>query len=111
MKHLALLLWSQGGIVLPFFASSSVLAQERYSLKGVVDTLISIIGGFLIPISVAILFFVFVHSIIRFLLALNAGERDVSGLAGRLLLNPILVLFFIFTMWGILYLIRLLFSS
>ena len=98
--------WITG--VLFFGSIPFVVAETTYSLKDVVGTLIAVIGGVLIPLSVAILFFFFVYSIIRFLIAANAGEKDLGSLAQRLLINPLLIFLFVFTIWGILEVLRLL---
>ena len=95
------------GVVSLFWGSSMTTIAQGYSLKGIVDVLIATIGGYLIPLSIALLFIVFVYSILRFLWVMNAGSQDLSSHAKNFLLYPVIILFIVFSLWGILSLIRL----
>ena len=85
--------------------------SDGFSLKNLVDVFIQVIGGVLIPLAIALLFLVFVVSIIRYIAATQSGSNNMIDLAKKRLLYPLIILFFVFTLWGIIEILRILFSG
>ena len=85
--------------------------SDGFSLKNLVDVFIQVIGGVLIPLAIALLFLVFVVSIIRYIAAAQSGSNNMIDLAKKRLLYPLIILFFVFTLWGIIEILRILFGS
>ena len=100
------------GTVLPSPFAVSVSAQtaestvEGLSLAGFTDTIIQVVGGVLIPLAISLLFLAFVFSVVRYLFAAAGGEKDMHKLAVKRLVNPVLILFCVFMLWGIVEIIR-----
>ena len=85
--------------------------SDGFSLKNLVDVFIQVIGGVLIPLTIALLFLVFVVSIISYITAAQSGSNNMIDLAKKRLLYPLIILFFVFTLWGIIEILRILFSG
>ena len=83
---------------------------EKLSLKGVIDVIIAVVGGFLLPIAITILFLVFVVGIISYIRKANSGGKDMAEAAQKRLLYPVIIMFILFTLWGLVNLIQILFS-
>ena len=82
------------------------------SLKTLVDEIIALVGGLLIPFSIAVLFLIFLINIVLYLYAIHTGqEKDMVSLARKRLLYPVFVLFAVFSLWGFIELIRILFGG
>ncbi len=92
------------GISIPQTASAQTLSS-------IVNSVIQVVGGVLIPLAIALLFLVFVISIASYILAANRGEKGLAGLAKKRLLYPVLILLLVFSLWGMLEIIRLFFGG
>ena len=94
--------------VLPVHAFS----LNELSLKTLVDVIIAFVGGGLIPLVIGVLFLVFIVNIILYFYAINTGqEKSTGALARKRLLYPLLTIFVVFTLWGFVYMLRLVFTS
>lgn len=82
-----------------------------FSLKNIVDILINVVGGALIPLFIAALMFFFVINIIIYIRSLESGQTDVIENAKKRLLYPLFAVSILFTLWGIIYIIRLFFGT
>ena len=92
-------------------SQGEVPTVEGLSLAGLVDTAIQIVGGVLIPLAIALLFLVFVISIVRYLHAAGSGEKEMHKAAVKRLLIPVFILFCVFMLWGLVEIIRLFFGG
>ena len=108
-KKITLITLSIFSLLLPLAVYGQTL--ESLSLKTLVDQFIKVVGGLLIPLAVAFLFFIFVLNIAKYIQAMNTGNSDITEMAKKRLLYPILILFTIFTIWGFVYLLRVLFTA
>ena len=101
-------------LLLANISVSSAFAQPTWktlSLKGVVDLGIQALANVLIPLAVAILFFVFIYGIALYMRAASKGDNNLADLAKKRLLYGILTLFAVFSLWGFVYLLRNLFTG
>ena len=86
------------------------LGWADLSLKGLSDFFIKIIGGVLIPIAIAVVFLMFVYGIVKYLHAANTGSKSMVDEAKNRLLYPLLAILILFTLWGIVEILRILFT-
>lgn len=94
-----------------FLIVQKAYAQESAStLKGIIDYLIQLLGGVLIPISVAILILMFIYNIFLYLKAINDGDTDADKHQKRLL-YPVIIIFLVFTLYAFIELFRIFFGA
>ena len=101
-------------LLIATIGAGSVSAQptwETLSLKGIVDIGVQALSGVLIPLAAIILFFVFIYGIVLYMRAASKGDGNLADLAKKRLLYSILILFAVFSLWGIVYLLRNLFTG
>ena len=108
-----ILLLSAGALsAVPTFAQDGAATDwSGWTLKVLVSRLIEKIGNILIPLALAILFFMFIFNIALFILAINKGEKDIAGLAKKRLAYPVLALFVLFSIWGLVTILQILFRG
>ena len=80
------------------------------SLRELVDTIIRVVGGTLIPLAITVLFLVFVYGIVVYIKETRGGSKNMAELAVKRLWYPVIILLLVFTLWGIIAVLRILFS-
>lgn len=98
-----------------FFFPTYTYAQDGstpITLRGIVDVLIGdVFGGVLIPLAVGGLLVAFTYGVAVFLQATIHGSTNLPELAKNRLFKPTVVLLIIFTLWGVMYLLRVLLTD
>ncbi len=94
-----------------YAADSSFFPFKKLSLRELVDTIIKVVGGTLIPLAITVLFLVFVYGIVVYIKETHGGSKNMAELAVKRLWYPVIILLLVFTLWGIIAVLRILFSA
>ena len=82
-----------------------------WTLKILVSRIIETLSTIFIPLALAIVFFFFVLNIALYIWAVNRGEKGIAELSKKRLVYPVLALFVLFSIWGFVRIIQILFGG
>lgn len=101
---------SNGLLSLPVYAQGSS-DWSGWTFKIFVSRIIESFSTIFIPLALVAVFFFFVFNIVMYLHAVNRGGKDIAGLSTKRLVYPVLALFVLFSIWGFVRIIQVLFGG
>lgn len=94
-----------------FLVAHAQTDWSDWSLKVLISRVIEKIGDILIPLMLAILFFTFAFNIALFILDISKGKSVTAEQALKRLGYPVLALFILFSIWGFVKILQILFGG
>lgn len=82
-----------------------------WTLKTLVSRIIESFSTIFIPLALALVFFFFVFNIVVYLHTVNKGGKDIAEVSRKRLVYPVLALFVLFSIWGFVRIIQVLFGG